>query len=140
MSSINRRRTYLNYLFENMTFIEKIRYSNTNAGGLAEYIVSQSSVYPFYHSFLLIFQESSAYDFTAKNSTSPKIILTGKNEIISTNYQGVSEYIGHNSGYNGYGLTVSVKDYGVVINIPEGHKDDLRSLWVNNLIVIGINE
>lgn len=140
MSSINRRRTYLNYLFENMTFIEKIMYSNTNAGGLTEYIVSQSSVYPSYHSFLLIFQESSAYDFTTKNSTSPKIILTGKNEIINTNYQGISGYLGYNSGYNGYRLTVSVKDYGVVIDIPEEYKDDLSSLWVSNLIVIGINE
>ena len=140
MSSINRRRTYLNYLFENMTFIEKIRYSNTNAGGLTEYIISQSSVYLSYHSFLLIFQESSAYNFTSKSSVGPKIILTGKNEIIDTNYQGISGYLGYNSGYNGHGLTVSVKDYGVVINIPEELKDDLSSLWVSNLIVIGINE
>jgi hypothetical protein len=33
-----------------------------------------------------------------------------------------------------------VKDYGVVIDIPEEYKDDLSSLWVSNLIVIGINE
>ena len=139
----NRRRTYLNYLFENMTYLDNIVNSNVgleilgelNSGNFRSKNILDGHNLNSYNKLMLIFQYQSTSYWKAQNI---KITVLNKDEpvVIYTN----SEFITMTGvSYSSLKIIFSGDELYVYgehssINLSSG------SLSIRDLIIIGINE
>ena len=140
--SLDRRRTYLNYLFENMTYLtELVKFSvnlyelNTSLHTFRFNNLLDGHNLSSYNKMMLIFQNPSTSYWRAD---SIKIVVLGKGESISITDTTFVHIYG--LSYNLGSLYISFIDNEVYINGLNGSStSSSRYVYITDLIIIGIN-
>ena len=139
----DRRRTYLNYLFENMTYLNELINYTTNG---VELISGRDYKYKnllnghnlsSYNKLMLIFQ---SYDYSYWEARNIKIIVLNRNEstIISNSSNELIKVIG--PAYYDY-VEIEFKDNELYVRLSNASGTlSNQSLRISDMIAIGINE
>ena len=146
MSSIDRRRTYLNYLFENMTYLtELVRYTTyglelISGGSGRDYkyknLLNGHNL-SSYNKLMLIFQY---HDSSYWKAHSIKIIILNRNESVSFNMSGNPFINVAGVSYNNAAIEFKDNELYVRLNIASSTSPSQSSLSISDMIAIGINE
>ena len=139
----NRRRTYLNYLFENMTYLNELINYTTNG---VELISGRDYKYKnllnghnlsSYNKLMLIFQ---SYDYSYWEARNIKIIVLNRNRstIISNSSNELIKVTG--PAYYDY-AEIEFKDNELYVRLSNASGTlSNQSLHISDMIAIGINE
>ena len=143
MSSIDRRRTYLNYLFENMTYLtELIRYTTNGLELISDSDYKYKNLLnghnlSSYNKLMLIFQY---YDSSYWKANSIKIIILNRNGSVPFNMSGNPFINVAGVSYNNAAIEFKDNELYVRLNIASSTSPSQSSLYISDMIAIGINE
>ena len=146
MSSIDRRRTYLNYLFENMTYLTELVNYTTN--GLELISGGSGRDYKYknllnghnlssYNKLMLIFQYHDSSYWKAHDI---KIIVLNRNESVPVNISNNSFITVSGASYNNAAFEFKDNELYARLNIASISSSSSQSLFIRDMIAIGINE
>lgn len=139
----NRRRTYLDYLFENMTYLnELVRYTTNGIELISDRDYKYKNLLNghnlnSYNKLMLIFQY---HDSSYWKAHSIKIIILDRNGSVPFNMSGNPFINVAGVSYNNAAIEFKDNELYVRLNIASSTSPSQSSLYISDMIAIGINE